>query len=196
MPSARVLPTLAVLALLGAAPSHAAAQAIATGGRRFLVENEPLLLTQRGASVTLARALGEESRWAAGLSVHATDMPEGVRDLFFRDAEGLEMRLAWAVGVDVRRRLSGERNGWFAGVGAGLESFRARVDGTSDARENVFVAPHLGYVWYPRAGRFFVYPRATLIALVDDDRARDIAGRRYELRPAAPNLQLRTGFTF
>lgn len=73
---------------------------------------------------------------------------------------------------------------------------RARLDGAEDERANAFVAPHVGYAWRVARSRVYVYPRATVIALVDDERDRRVGGVAYALRPFAPNLQLRIGARF
>jgi hypothetical protein len=186
-----------LLLVISAASSPAAAQLPAGAADRFALETEPLLLTQQGGSLSFLTALDTKRLWSVAASVHAADLTDGIRDNFFRDADALDVRLAWAAGLDLRRRLSGTRSGWFAGIGAGIEAFRASLQGTpDDEQQYVFVAPHVGYVWLVGGSRFFVYPRATVIGLIDNDRERTIGGITYELRPLVPNLQLRVGAHF
>lgn len=106
----------------------------------------------------------------------------------------LDMRLHWIVSAITRYHFAQHTEGFFAEVGLGMEEFEVKQGNEIRANTNGFLAPSLGYIWYPRKrSGFYVLPKITFpIILAAPGEQRFSNDTSFQLKPIfyAPSLAL------
>jgi len=185
--------TSAVSVLVFAGPARAQRPELG----RWLIELEPLPILSSGIGVSARFVPSRASRFAIGISGVTQDVEGFAQDVVFANADALETRLTWALGVEALYFLRAQQRGFHVSATAGIEEFRARTTSAGprlqDVRTNGFGTLQLGYVWYPGIGGLYINPRIGGITTFATDHQRSVGGTSYELERIFPSAWLRIG---
>ena len=142
-----------------------------------------------------------EQPWAFGLVGRAGGWNSSAgAKLRFEGAQGQEVRLTRALGLEGRYRLAtlGGNLRPFLGLTVGFEEFAVRAQGSTNSHDvsDGFVEPALGLAWQPSGGRLGLVARAGPGFNLTDSRSPGVENEALRLRPVYPAASLGAFVTF
>ncbi|HET9451041.1 MAG TPA: hypothetical protein VFO83_09180 [Aggregicoccus sp.] len=175
------------------AQSRSVPQQPASGA--LVLEAQPPALDGSYGGFRLLISPSPELPWAVGLMARAGGWNSALgAKLRFEGAEGAEVRLTRAIGLEGRYRLATLGGGLrpFLGLTVGFEEFALRpaAGSASSDESDAFVEPALGLAWQPSGGRLGLVARAGPGFNFKDQRLSAVGGAQLRLRPVYPAASL------
>lgn len=141
-----------------------------------------------------------KTKFSFGLLVAGHDIEGQTKEWLFESSnyEAIDIRLNWIVSVLSRYHFSSHGEGLFGEIGIGLEEFAASYNEGEISNTNGFIAPSIGYIWYPwkRSG-FYLLPKATgAIILSRPEEQMFASGDNFRIKPAFVTPSIAIGWKF
>ncbi|GMN08864.1 hypothetical protein MTsPCn9_06800 [Croceitalea sp. MTPC9] len=164
----------------------------------------PLQFALKGYSVVGHYALNDRTQ--IGASVFAATLSDGIID-FVWDTEGsleLEAKQDIVIGLSYRYFLNKRKphQSWFVGTAAGVEFYTLtnQNDGQELDYTFYFLAPRIGYIWYPlksKVPNFFVTGEVVAVfPLINDGKVTFESGATADINDFLPSPLIGIGYRF
>ncbi|GAA0554888.1 hypothetical protein [Chitinophaga japonensis] len=136
------------------------------------------------------------TKWSFGFLVARHDITGITKEWLFdsNNHDALDMRLNWIASFLSRYHFAAHKEGFFAELGLGIEEFRVSAGAETFSNTNGFIAPAIGYIWYPwgRSG-FYLMPKVNgVLTLFRADEQTMAHGTTFRLKPffATPSFSI------
>ena len=136
------------------------AASLASPSWKFSAESDPVDFLSHGYALYLGVKPPGPGNYRFGVGTFALDFPTFAVDALAGES-GWSVRARWTALVYVSRYFSEDRRGWFVGGRAFVSSFRYRnsaFPGQQDEEQHLFLAPEVGYQWFPFESGFYITP--------------------------------------
>jgi hypothetical protein len=127
---------------------------------KISAESDPVDFVSHGYALYVGVKPPGLERWRFGLGTFALDFPGFAIDALAGES-GWSVRAKWSALAYVSHYFNDERRGFFVGGRTFVSEFRYRnsaFPGAEDNQLHLFVAPEVGYQWFPFDNGFYVTP--------------------------------------
>jgi hypothetical protein len=140
------------------------------------------------------------TRWSFGGLFASHDITGATKEWLFdsNNHDALDIRLGWIASFLSRYHFAAHKEGFFAEMGLGMEAFEVSSGTESISNTNGFIAPAVGYIWYPwgRSG-FYVMPKINGVLTLGRAEEQTIGhGNTFRLKPAFATPSFSVGWKF
>ncbi|MGK6352440.1 hypothetical protein [Parapedobacter sp. DT-150] len=142
----------------------------------------------------------QKTKFSFGLLVASHNINGNTKEILFTgdNFDNMDIHLDWIASALTRYHFSRHGEGFFGEIGIGVEEFTVSQNEISISNTNGFVAPSIGYIWYPwnRSG-FYALPKATAALIISRPEEQHFAsGDNFRIRPAFVTPSFAIGWKF
>lgn len=141
----------------------------------------------------------KRTRFSFGFLVAGHNIRGNTKELLFNSSnhDNLTMRLSWISSLQIRYHFAKHKEGFFGEAGLGVEEFSTASGNEKNSDLNGFIAPAIGYIWYPwQRDRFYLMPKVASVFTLFREDEQLINGTSYQLKPFFPAPSLTLGWKF
>lgn len=141
----------------------------------------------------------KSTKFSFGALYASHDIGGKTKELLFNssDHDPLTMQLSWILSLQSRYHFNNMKEGLFLEAGIGIEEFRISSGNEAHNNPNGFIAPSVGYVWFPWGHRgFYLQPKLAAVFILFREDEQEINGTLYQLKSLFPSPSFAVGWKF